>query len=68
MLTDLTFAQNKPIKFNRITSSNGLSQNKVAAIVQDNDGFIWLGTEDGLNKYDGYNFQIFSEFLVILFH
>ncbi|MCW8849076.1 MAG: hypothetical protein OQJ81_03780, partial [Melioribacteraceae bacterium] len=58
---ELIVGQNKPIKFNRISSSNGLSQNKVAAIVQDNDGFIWVGTEDGLNKYDGYNFQIFKQ-------
>src|SRR5574338_548976 len=54
------FAQKKPVKFNRISSSNGLSQNRVSAIVQDHDGFIWIGTEDGLNKYDGYNFEIFK--------
>ena len=55
-----TFAQKKPVKFNRLTSSNGLSQNRVSSIVQDHDGFIWIGTEDGLNKYDGYNFEIFK--------
>jgi serine phosphatase RsbU (regulator of sigma subunit)/ligand-binding sensor domain-containing protein len=59
-LSDSVFAQNKPIQFNRYTSSNGLSQNKAAAIVQDHDGFIWIGTEDGLNKYDGYNFEIYK--------
>jgi len=53
-------AQKKPVKFNRLTSSNGLSQNRVSSIVQDHDGFIWIGTEDGLNKYDGYNFEIFK--------
>lgn len=52
--------QKKPVKFNRLTSSNGLSQNRVSSIVQDHDGFIWIGTEDGLNKYDGYNFEIFK--------
>jgi len=60
ILTNNVFAQNKPIKFNRLTSSNGLSQNRVSSIVQDHDGFIWIGTEDGLNKYDGYNFEIFK--------
>ena len=55
-----TIAQKKPVKFNRLTSSDGLSQNTVSAIVQDHDGFIWIGTEDGINKYDGYNFEIFK--------
>lgn len=60
VISSNTFAQKKQVKFNRITSSNGLSQNRVSAIVQDHDGFIWIGTEDGLNKYDGYNFEIFK--------
>lgn len=60
VLSSNTIAQKKPVKFNRLTSSDGLSQNQVSAIVQDHDGFIWIGTEDGLNKYDGYNFEIFK--------
>ena len=60
LLTTNSLAQNKPVKFNRITSSNGLSQNKAIGLVQDHDGFIWIGTEDGLNKYNGYNFEIFK--------
>lgn len=60
MFTSIAIAQKKPVKFNRITSSNGLSQNRVISIVQDHDGFIWIGTEDGLNKFDGYNFEIFN--------
>ena len=60
MLSSTAFSQKKPVKFNRLTSSNGLSQNRVSAIAQDLDGFIWIGTEDGLNKYDGYNFEIFK--------
>lgn len=60
MLSSTTIAQKKPVKFNRLTSSDGLSQNRVISIVQDHDGFIWIGTEDGLNKYDGYNFEIFK--------
>jgi ligand-binding sensor domain-containing protein/two-component sensor histidine kinase len=46
-------------KFEQITIENGLSHNTVHSILQDKDGFIWLATEDGLNRYDGYNFKIF---------
>jgi len=60
VISSNTIAQKKPVKFNRLTSSDGLSQNRVSAIVQDHDGFIWIGTEDGVNKYDGYNFEIFK--------
>ncbi|WP_010181494.1 hybrid sensor histidine kinase/response regulator transcription factor [Aquimarina agarilytica] len=44
------------ITFEHITSEQGLSQNDVNSICQDNNGFIWLATHDGLNKYDGYSF------------
>ncbi len=47
------------IKFDHITSENGLSQNDVNAIIQDDEGFMWFGTHDGLNKYDGYNFKVY---------
>jgi ligand-binding sensor domain-containing protein/tRNA A-37 threonylcarbamoyl transferase component Bud32 len=48
------------IKFERITIEQGLSQNTVYAIIQDNKGFLWFGTEDGLNRYDGYNFKVYK--------
>ncbi len=48
------------VRFERITVENGLSQNAVLTILQDQRGFIWLGTEDGLNKYNGYAFEIFK--------
>jgi signal transduction histidine kinase/ligand-binding sensor domain-containing protein len=48
------------IRFDRITGGDGLSQNVVLAIVQDHRGFMWFGTEDGLNKYDGYQFTIYK--------
>lgn len=44
------------IKFERISIEHGLSQITVQAILQDSKGFLWFGTEDGLNRYDGYNF------------
>jgi ligand-binding sensor domain-containing protein len=51
------FAQS--LKFDHLTDKQGLSQNNVVDICQDKLGFIWVGTEDGLNFYDGYNFTIF---------
>lgn len=42
-----------------ISSSEGLSQSTVNCMVQDEDGFLWIGTQDGLNQYDGYNFTYY---------
>ncbi|RKR14559.1 signal transduction histidine kinase [Maribacter vaceletii] len=47
------------IKFEHITTQNGLSQNDVNAIYQDSKGFLWFATHDGLNKYDGYGFTLY---------
>ena len=47
-------------KFERISLQQGLSQSSVFCILQDSKGFMWFGTEDGLNKYDGYNFTIYK--------
>ena len=43
-------------RFGRLTVANGLSHNVVVAALQDQHGFLWFGTEDGLNKYDGHSF------------
>ena len=47
-------------QFQRLTLKDGLSQSQVFCIHQDRQGFLWFGTLDGLNKYDGVGFQIFS--------
>ena len=52
-------AQSSFLYFDKINTDNGLSHNKVNAILQDARGFIWIGTEDGLNRYDGNDFLIF---------
>ncbi len=52
--------QKKEIKFETIPPEHGLSNYSVHAIVQDNYGFIWVGTQDGLNKYDGYKFKVYQ--------
>src|SRR3954467_12848342 len=44
------------VRFERISVSEGLSQSTVFSITQDRQGFLWLATEDGLNKFDGYRF------------
>ena len=43
--------------FKQISTEHGLSNNRITAIVQDSLGFIWVGTKNGLNKYDGANFK-----------
>lgn len=48
------------ISFKHLSINQGLSQNAVYAIMQDSKGFMWFGTKDGLNKYDGYSFTIFN--------
>ena len=48
------------LQFRHITIDDGLSQSTVNCIFQDSQGFIWLGTENGLNRYDGYEFIIFK--------
>jgi len=48
------------VRFDRITVEDGLSQNAVLTILQDQKGFMWFGTEDGLNKFDGYQFSIYK--------
>jgi len=51
----------KDITFRHLLFEQGLSNSNVNCIVQDGDGFIWIGTENGLNRYDGYKFvQYFS--------
>ncbi len=45
--------------FDHVTVKEGLSQSSVLSIYQDHLGFMWFGTRDGLNQYDGYNFKVF---------
>jgi len=47
-------------RFNHITSSNGISQSEVYSFLEDSKGFVWFGTVDGLNRYDGYEIKIFN--------
>ena len=61
ILAQLLWAQNQRLLNNFLSVENGLSHNEVTSIVQGKDGFIWIGTRGGLNRYDGYKFQIFNQ-------
>jgi signal transduction histidine kinase/ligand-binding sensor domain-containing protein len=50
----------RTIHFKHISLNEGLSQNAVFCILQDRKGFLWFGTQDGLNKYDGYTFKVYK--------
>ncbi len=53
------FASNTNIQFESITINDGLSLSSVYCVFKDSKGFMWFGTEDGLNRFDGKNFKIF---------
>lgn len=48
------------VEFDHLSIEQGLSQSVVYAIYQDPQGFLWFGTQDGLNRYDGYEFHVFN--------
>lgn len=49
----------KQIRFEKISIEQGLSQSNISSIIQDSKGYMWFGTDDGLNRYDGYSFNIY---------
>jgi ligand-binding sensor domain-containing protein/signal transduction histidine kinase/DNA-binding response OmpR family regulator len=51
--------ENKPVLFSHLTTNDGLSESFVTCILKDKYGFLWFGTGDGLNKYDGHKFKVF---------
>jgi signal transduction histidine kinase/ligand-binding sensor domain-containing protein/CheY-like chemotaxis protein len=53
------FAQQPGLRFEHLDINQGLSQNNVLAVLQDSRGFMWFGTRDGLNKYDGYQITVY---------
>ena len=48
------------LRFRHLTIDDGLSQDIVTSIVQDDRGFMWIGTEDGLNRYDGVSVKVYK--------
>lgn len=56
-----TTAQNSKLQFKHLDINNGLSSNQVKAIYNDNSGFLWIGTVNGLNRFDGYKTKVFQK-------
>jgi signal transduction histidine kinase/ligand-binding sensor domain-containing protein/DNA-binding response OmpR family regulator len=54
----VSFSQSR--RFKQLTSADGISQSEVYSFLEDSRGFVWFGTVDGLNRYDGYNIEIFN--------
>lgn len=55
-ITDLSGAS---LRFKHIEATDGLSDNKINTILKDRDGFVWIATVSGLNRYDGYNIKVY---------
>src|SRR5665647_3288875 len=54
------YAQPKRLQFNHLTPDNGLSSSITTSIIQDYKGLVWIGTPNGLNRYDGFNFVVYK--------
>jgi ligand-binding sensor domain-containing protein len=55
-------ANSQSLPFKHYTSPNGLSQNQVTCLVEDRQGYIWVGTKGGLNRFDGIEFEKFGKY------
>jgi ligand-binding sensor domain-containing protein/signal transduction histidine kinase len=54
------FGQPNRLQFKHLTPDDGLSSSIATSILQDHKGFVWIGTYDGLNRYDGFNFVVYK--------
>src|SRR5665811_514343 len=55
----IVYSQPKRLQFTHITNDDGLSSSVVTSVLQDHKGLIWIGTFDGLNRYDGFGFVVY---------
>ncbi|HEX4807803.1 MAG TPA: two-component regulator propeller domain-containing protein, partial [Bryobacteraceae bacterium] len=51
--------ETEQLSFRRLGGAQGLSQSVIRCIVQDRTGYMWFGTQDGLNRFDGYTFSVY---------
>ena len=56
----LPIIEGRDIRFTHLSTEQGLSQSRVDHILQDAQGFMWVGTYNGLNRYDGYRFKVYK--------
>jgi ligand-binding sensor domain-containing protein/signal transduction histidine kinase len=54
------YAQNKSLSFDYLTMEDGLPENRILALLQDRQGYIWIGTQSGLVRYDGYETRVYG--------
>src|SRR4051812_2781589 len=55
-------AQKTDFNFINFSNKDGLSSNSVTAVLKDRYGYMWFGTEDGLNKFDGVDFKVYRHY------
>ena len=60
LLTTLAYPQTEHLSFEHLGTAQGLSQSNVICTLQDSRGFMWFGTREGLNKYNGYSFTVYK--------
>jgi signal transduction histidine kinase/ligand-binding sensor domain-containing protein/CheY-like chemotaxis protein len=60
ILTFFAYPQAQHVKFEHLGTAAGLSQSNTICILEDSRGFMWFGTRDGLNRYDGYQFTVYK--------
>ena len=61
LLLNIAYGQNQQLKFGNLSTEQGLSRVYVYCILQDQKGFMWFGTSEGLNMYDGNKFTIYQQ-------
>src|SRR5271169_4847373 len=60
LISTIAYPQTAHLSFQHLGTAQGLSQSNVLCALQDSRGFMWFGTREGLNKYDGYKFTVYK--------
>ena len=60
LFNSIIYSQFNEIELDRYTINEGLSNNAINSVIQTSDGYLWIATKDGLNRFDGQNFKVFK--------